>query len=120
MRGRAGTRGNVAVGVTDEEPGDEELMRRLADGRAEALRSLHARYAGLVFGVAAPALGRAVAEEIVQEVFLTVWRKADSFDPGRGSLRNWVLRIAGNRVRNELRSRSRRPSTGAGLEGDDR
>src|SRR4051794_16592255 len=93
----------------DEEPDDEELMRRLAAGCTEALQPLHARYVGLIFACAVPSLGAAVAEEVVQEVFLAAWRKASTFDPSRGSVRNWLLQIGRNRVLNEIRGRSRRP-----------
>jgi len=89
---------------------DEELMRFVAAGDQEALGPLHARYASLVFGVAARSLDAAAAEEIVQETFLTVWRKADTFDPERGAFRPWLLRIAHLRVANELRRRGRRPA----------
>ncbi len=89
---------------------DEELMRQLASGRPEALGPLHTRYAPRIFGLAAQTLDRASAEEIVQEVFLVVWRKASSFDPERGPFRAWVLRIAHLRVLNELRRKRRRPA----------
>jgi RNA polymerase sigma-70 factor (ECF subfamily) len=88
---------------------DEESMRELAQGKAEALQPLFARYAPLVFHIASQSLGAAAAEDIVQEVFLSVWRKADTFDPRKGSFRPWLLQIAHYRVLNELRSRSRRP-----------
>ena len=82
---------------------DEELMSQLAAGRQDALGPLHGRYASLVFNLAAQSIDRATAEEIVQDVFVAVWRKAGSFDPARGSFRAWVLRIAHHRVLNELR-----------------
>ncbi len=104
--------------MTDGEPSDEELMRRLAAGRAEALGPLHGRYAGAVYGMAVRPLGRSAAEEVVQEVFLTVWRKASTFDATRGEFRHWLLRIARNRVRNEIRDRSRRPATAPLVDGD--
>lgn len=88
-------------------------MRELASGRQEAIGPLYARYAPLLFGVAMQALDRAAAEEIVQDVFLAVWKNASSFDPARGPLRPWLLQITHFRIANELRRRSRRPKTGA-------
>src|SRR4051794_38491459 len=88
---------------------DADLMRRLSAGEQGALEPLYARYASLVYHLAAQTLGRPAAEEVVQEVFLTVWRKADSFDPAIGSFRSWVLQIAHRRILNELRRQSHRP-----------
>ena len=88
---------------------DEELMGQLAAGRPEALGPLHGRYATLVFNLAARTLDRATADEVVQDVFVAVWRKAGTFDPARGSFRAWMLQIAHFRVINELRRRGRRP-----------
>src|SRR3989475_4253924 len=90
-------------------PGDEELMRRVAEGSAEALGLLHRRFARLIFGLALQTLDRAAAEDLVQEVFLTVWRNAGRFDPERGTVRSWVLQIAHFRLLNELRRQSRQP-----------
>jgi len=59
-------------------------MRDLARGQQQALGPLYSRYASLVFHLSAQSLDRAVAEELVQEVFLTVWRGAANFDPAAG------------------------------------
>jgi RNA polymerase sigma-70 factor (ECF subfamily) len=88
---------------------DEELARMLADGQPEALTPLYNRYAPLVFHIAAQSLDTATAEDIVQEVFLSLWRKAHTYDPRRGPFRPWLLQVAHFRVLNELRTRSRRP-----------
>jgi RNA polymerase sigma-70 factor (ECF subfamily) len=88
---------------------DEELMTKLATGNKAALTPLHERYAGLVFGLIAQSLDRSVAEEITQDVFLTVWWKAYTYDPGRGPVRPWLLQIAHARMLNEVRRRGRRP-----------
>jgi RNA polymerase sigma-70 factor (ECF subfamily) len=87
---------------------DEELMSQLAAGREDALGPLHGRYAPLLFNLAAQSTGSATAEEIVQDVFVAVWRKSGTFDPAKGTFRAWVLRIAHLRVLNELRRRGRR------------
>ncbi|HEU5430571.1 MAG TPA: sigma-70 family RNA polymerase sigma factor, partial [Thermomicrobiales bacterium] len=84
-------------------------MAQLAAGDELALTPLHDRYAGLVFRVVAHSLDRYVAEEITQDVFLTIWRKAGAYDPDRGEVRPWLLRIAQTRTLNELRRRGRRP-----------
>ncbi len=90
-------------------PSDEELMRQLATGRQDVLGPLYSRYARLIFNLAAQTLDRSAAEEIVQDVFLTVWRKAGVFTPERGAFRPWVLQVAHYRILNELRRRSRQP-----------
>src|SRR5262249_6613050 len=94
---------------SSQEPNDAELMRRVADGSEGSLAALHDRFARPIFALAAHALDRAAAEDIVQDVFLVVWRKADRFDPARGTVRAWLLQIAHHRVLNELRRRSRQP-----------
>ena len=66
---------------------DEELMRQIAAGEQEALEPLYSRYAPLIFNLAARSLDRAAAEEIVQDVFLAVWREAATFSPERGTFR---------------------------------
>jgi RNA polymerase sigma-70 factor (ECF subfamily) len=83
-------------------------MRRLATGHEEPLGLLHGRYASLIFNIASQSLGRDSAEEVVQDVFVAIWRKADTFDPSKGPFRAWALRIAHHRVINEFRQRSRR------------
>ena len=107
------TRAAAGAGGGPESPppaaSDESLMSDLAAGREEALVPLYQRYAPLLFNLAAQTLDRSAAEEIVQEVFLAVWRSAATFDPHRGTFRSWVLQIAHLRVLNELRRRSRRP-----------
>src|SRR5690349_1962413 len=72
---------------------DEELMRDLASGQQDALGPLYSRYASLVFQIGVQSLDRPAAEELVQEVFLTIWRGAASFDPTQGAFRPWMLRL---------------------------
>lgn len=95
--------------------GDEDvfLLQEVREGREEALQQLHRRYAPLVFHLACRSLDRAAAEEVVQDTFLAVWRKAAEFDPTKGSFRTWLLSISRHRMLDELRSRSRRPQSAA-------
>jgi RNA polymerase sigma-70 factor (ECF subfamily) len=90
-----------------DDASDAELMRRVAEGSDEALDALYRRFARAIMGLAAHSLDRAAAEDILQDVFMAIWRKAGSFDPERGTVRSWVMQIAHFRVLNELRRRSR-------------
>jgi RNA polymerase sigma-70 factor (ECF subfamily) len=98
----------VAVGAGAS---DEALMGQLVEGQQEAVASLYSRYAPLIFNLTAQSLDRGAAEEIVQDVFLAVWRRADTFDAERGTFKSWVLQITHHRIVNELRRRSRRPQS---------
>jgi RNA polymerase sigma-70 factor, ECF subfamily len=90
-------------------PSDEQCMEDLALQKPGALQALYARYAPLVFHIASQSLDAGSADDIVQDVFLNVWRRAETFDPKRGSFRPWLMQIAHFRILNELRARSRRP-----------
>ena len=93
-----------------QDPTDADLMRQVADGSEPAFAALYGRFARPILGLAVQSLDRATAEDIVQDVFLTIWRHADTFDPERGTVRAWILQIAHHRVLNELRRRSRKPA----------
>jgi RNA polymerase sigma-70 factor (ECF subfamily) len=82
---------------------DEALMACLAQRDENALRELHRRYAALVFSVATRVVGTAAAEEVVQDVFVTLWEKHPTFDPARGAFKPWLLQITRRRALNKLR-----------------
>jgi len=102
-----------------EEPNvlDEELVSQIAAGRHEALERLHERYGSVLRSIASRQLDRPSAEEIVQDVFLTVWQHAHRFDPDRGSFCPWMFQIARRRISNELRRRHSRPQLQSDPEG---
>ncbi len=89
---------------------DEALMEELKNGSDKALQLLHQRYAPLVFALAARSLGPSGADDIVQDVLLSVWSSRATYQPERGQLRPWLLEIAHTRIANELRRRRRHPS----------
>src|SRR3954471_8227559 len=93
-------------------PTDPELLDRLADDRTgDSLRTLYRRYSDELYGFAYQALGdRGAADEIVQDVFTSVWRNAGSYNVDRGSFRTWVYRIARNAVIDKRRRNSVRPA----------
>lgn len=121
QRGEDGTTMSTALpGPVSDPPGEADavLLGRVKEGQEEALQQLHRRYAPLVFHLACRTLDRAAAEEIVQDTFLAVWRRAADFDPARGSFRTWLLSIGHHRMLDELRSRSRRPQASGDLKLD--
>src|SRR3954452_8420680 len=80
-------------------------------GTDEPMRTLYRTYGPELYGFAVSGLGdRGLAEELVQEVFTRVWRKADSFDPDRASFRTWLYGIARNAIIDQKRRASVRPA----------
>lgn len=74
-----------------------------------ALAELYDRYGALAYGVALRVLGDpGRAEDAVQESFLKLWQAASGFDPGRGSLRTWLIASVRNRAIDLLRGRGAR------------
>ncbi len=91
------------------------LLRDLCSDRGEqAARALYRAYSGELYGFALNRLGdRGQAEEVVQDVFMRVWRHAGEYDATRGSVRTWLYGIARNAVIDLERHRSRRPPLAA-------
>jgi RNA polymerase sigma-70 factor (ECF subfamily) len=84
---------------------DAALVVAIGRWREDALAEAYRRHAGAVYGLARRVLGDpAVAEEIVQEVFLRLWNSPDRFDPGRGSLRSFLLAQGHGRAVDVLRA----------------
>lgn len=84
---------------------DAALVVAIGRWREDALAEAYRRHAGAVYGLARRVLGDpAIAEEVVQEVFLRVWNSPDKFDPGRGSLRSFLLAQSHGRAVDLLRS----------------
>jgi RNA polymerase sigma-70 factor (ECF subfamily) len=71
-------------------------------------------YTGLAYSVAVRVVtDPAVAEDVVQESFLSVWRQAASYNQERGSVRTWLLTVVRNRAIDRLRAERSRPTSGA-------
>lgn len=81
-------------------------MRRAAAGDADALRALYAAFGRRVQAAARRVLDDAAeAEDVTQDAFAEIWRRAGEYDPARGSVAAWVLTIARSRAINRLHSR---------------
>ena len=89
--------------------GDAQLVIRVASGEEAALAELYRRHASGVYGLALRLLGRSdIAEEVLQEVMVSLWERPDRFDPARGNLRPFLLRVAHGKAVDRLRSETAR------------
>ena len=92
--------------MTGNGPGpgiDAGLVRELVAGSHDALATLYDRHADAVFASAYRLTSdRGLAEEVVQETFLALWNRAETFDPSVGSLAAWLHTIARNRTVDRL------------------
>jgi RNA polymerase sigma factor (sigma-70 family) len=83
---------------------DEALLERVGAGDDGAFRELFARYAAVSHALAFRLVRQAqVAEEIVQEAFLAVWRTPGRYDPARGSVRSWLMGTVHHRAVDAVR-----------------
>jgi RNA polymerase sigma-70 factor (ECF subfamily) len=78
---------------------DEDLMPLVHDGDARAFEVVFDRHADAAFSLAYRMCGRrAMAQDVVQEAFLSLWRSGARYDRSRGSVRSWVLGVVRNRA----------------------
>ncbi|HEY8478024.1 MAG TPA: sigma-70 family RNA polymerase sigma factor [Chloroflexota bacterium] len=90
------------------EASDVELVRLLARRDDRALRELYDRYGRLAYSLAFRVLReREAAEEVVQDVFLKLWRDPDRYVPERGPFWTWLLSVVRHQAIDTLRSRHR-------------
>ncbi|HXP40073.1 MAG TPA: sigma-70 family RNA polymerase sigma factor [Candidatus Acidoferrales bacterium] len=91
-------------------PADLTIVTGLKAGDQGAMADLYDRYSSVVYAVALRVLGdTGAAEDVLQEVFLQLWRNPNSFNAARGSLASWLAVVTRNRAIDSLRKR--RPET---------
>jgi RNA polymerase sigma-70 factor (ECF subfamily) len=111
LRGRRTELGGLA---------DEDLIVLAGARNADAFEAIFDRHAGAAYSLAYRMCGeRELAEEIVQEAFLALWRGVGSYQPGRGSLRNWLLGGVRNRMIDAFRARARSVPVAGATAGDE-
>ncbi|NNB86658.1 sigma-70 family RNA polymerase sigma factor [Corallococcus exiguus] len=94
-----------AAQQASDQSADRDLLKQVALGSAAAMRDVYVRCSARAFAIGVRLLPtRADAEEVLQETFLEVWRRAREFDPARGGLETWVTTIARTRAIDRLRS----------------
>jgi RNA polymerase sigma-70 factor (ECF subfamily) len=97
---------------------DEELMQLVGDGEARAFEVVFDRHGGASFSLAYRICGRrAMAEDAVQEAFLSLWRSGARYESTRGSVRSWVLAVVHHRAIDALRRGMVRDGRDVGEEG---
>jgi len=100
----------VGFAVQSKEKG-QELMNRVQNGDAKALRQIYGSYKRILFGLIVSMLkDREEAEDCLQEVFTQLWEKADRFDASKGNLYSFIVTMARNKAIDRIRSRAYKDS----------
>ena len=90
--------------TSNRELTDEQLMAEVQQGRQWALNSLYDRFANRVYGMALQKLGDpAEAQDVTHDVFVNLWQSSGVFRPDGGTLANWLLTVAHNRINDRSR-----------------
>jgi RNA polymerase sigma-70 factor (ECF subfamily) len=85
---------------------DNELLARIVDKDSDALATLYDRFSKLLYGIIlAVVRDTDDAEDILQEVFVQLWKSAGTYQPALGSPKTWLVRMAHNRAVDLLRSK---------------
>jgi RNA polymerase sigma-70 factor (ECF subfamily) len=96
----------VAVAETNANPSDLALVTAIRSGNQSAMGALYDRYSSIVYAVALRVLqDTGAAEDVLQEIFMQLWRNPGSFDSSRGNMAAWLAVIARNRAIDSLRRR---------------
>ena len=98
----------TGLATTQPEPSvsDAEIIARICSGDEGAVALLYDRYSRVVYAVALRVLSdSSAAEDILQDVFMQLWRKPQAFSASRGSLATWLAVIARNRAVDQLRKK---------------
>jgi RNA polymerase sigma-70 factor, ECF subfamily len=96
------------VGMAHSIRDDDDLLTACAEGDEQALGSLYDRFGTVAYRLALRVVrDAALAEDVVQEAFLTVWRQAASFDPSRGRASTWILMLVHRRAVDFVRNQAR-------------
>ncbi len=88
---------------------DEALINAIADGAVWAMEPLYQRYSRILYSLAYRMVAdHQVAEDLLQDAFLAVWRRATSYSPQSGAVRSWLVSIVHHRTIDYLRGVRRR------------
>src|SRR6266567_7000710 len=92
-----------------DEFSDEALLKAIACGKVEAMDQLYYRYNRILYSLAYRIVAdHQVAEDLIQDSFLAIWRRANSYSPQSGAARSWLVSIVHHRTIDYLRGVRRR------------
>jgi RNA polymerase sigma-70 factor (ECF subfamily) len=90
-------------------PVEQEIIRRFEAGDVKAMDLVYTHYGDALYGVAMQMVkNEALAADILQEAFVKIWKNSKSYDPKKGRLFTWMLRIVRNKAIDAIRSSGRR------------
>lgn len=101
------TSGSISIPM--EELSDEVLIRAIAGGAVWAMEPLYQRYSRILYSLVYRMVSdHQITEDLLQDAFLSVWKRATSYSPQAGAVRSWLISIAHNRTIDYLRGVRRR------------
>lgn len=105
-----GSQQNIrSISFQSNELSDEALISAIAGGAVWAMEPLYQRYSRILYSLAYRMVSdHQVAEDLIQEAFLSVWRRATSYSPQSGAVRSWLVSIVHHRTIDYLRAVRRR------------
>ncbi|MEP6699841.1 MAG: sigma-70 family RNA polymerase sigma factor [Bacteroidota bacterium] len=90
---------------------EHELVALLHQRNEKAFGYLYDNYSGALYGIVNSIVtDKEIANDVLQNVFINIWRKIESYDPSKGRLFTWMLNIARNAAIDEVRSKGYRDS----------
>lgn len=107
------------AGANPEVAADLQALKRMAAGDQQAVAELYARRGALLYSMLVRMLGDAMeAQEVMQDTFVRIWRRAATYDPARSAPLAWMILIARGLAVDRLRARGRRQANGATSEAE--
>jgi RNA polymerase sigma factor (sigma-70 family) len=101
----------IEDGNSPDEPSDEALLHAIAGGAVWAMDSLYQRYSRILYSLAYRMVAdHQIAEDLLQDAFVSVWRRSTSYSPQAGAARSWLISIIHHRAIDHLRRVRRRSS----------
>jgi len=105
----------------DDQSGVKQLLRAIANGDRRAFADFHDRFSGMVYATAVQVLhSHEDAEDCVQDVFSSLWKKAGMYADDRGKPSTWLAAMSRNRAIDKLRARQRRGRLNDSFEAESR